>query len=164
MPSAGIAPASAPSRALIGPVQTWAGFRQWYLVCSSDSIVAVRQGFWIGIVLTLSPAIPPMPLRNLVFLALEFGNKQARKKRLKLEAEIPNIPTSRLRMAPNEVFEVSQLRSIAIKGRNIAGVITPDITLETTNGLKRTFGIIKPDYDKACPQLKLMYPNLCKFT
>ncbi len=97
-----------------------------------------------------------------MLVALLKGRGNVR--RTQVESEITNTPTSRLRMQPNRIFQISQLRSITLKGRNFGGLVTPDITFETADGSSQKFGIQKPDYDKACPQLKQMYPALYKLT
>ena len=162
MASIGIAPAFAPTRAIIGPVQSQAGFQYWYLVCFPDCIVAVRQGIWAGLLLAMSGTTPPAHLGVLGYLLVALLKSRGSVRRKLVEAEITNTPTSRLRMQPNLVFEIPPLRAITLKGKSFGGLITPDITFETASGTKQKFGIQKPDYDKACPQLKLMYPALCK--
>jgi hypothetical protein len=162
MPASGIALAPAPTRALIGPVQTQAGFQFWYLACFPDCIVAVRQGIFTGLLLSMSGNIAHVRFAGLGHLMTELLNDRANKKRRQVEAGMANIPTSRLRMEPNRVFEVAQLRSITLDGRSFAGVITPDIVFETTSGSQQKYGIRKPDFEKASAQLKQMYPSLFK--
>jgi hypothetical protein len=162
MAGTGFALAPAPTRTIIGPLQTEGGLRYWYLVCSSESIIAIRQGFWTGILLTyLSGKFPEMYLYSALTLLFGLLNKYAKRRRLQIEAKILNLPASTLRMKPNRVFEIWLLRSIALKGFGF-GLITPDITLETINGSKQTFGILKADFEEACPQLEVLYPSLCK--
>jgi hypothetical protein len=93
-------------------------------------------------------------------VALLKGRGQ--KRRAQLEAAVTSTPTSRLRMAPNIIYESAQLRSITLKSRSFGTLITPDITLETKNGKKQKYGIQKPDFDKASQQLRQMYPTLSR--
>jgi hypothetical protein len=162
MPASGIA--LAPTRALIGPVQTQAGFQFWYLACYPDCIVAVRQGILTGLLLSMSGNIAHVRFAGLGHLLVELLNGRANQKRRQVEAGMANIPTSRLRMEPNRVFEVAQLRSIMLDKRNFAGVITPDIVIETSSGSQQKYGIRKPDFERASAQLKQMYPALYKLS
>lgn len=152
--------APAPTRAILGPCATQAGFQYWYLACFPDCIVAVRQGIWSGLLLAMSGTAPAHGLIGGLagYLLKEAGQKR----RLKVEAGIAGMPTSSLQAKPNLTYRVSQLRSITFKSKSFGTLITPDITLETTDGAKQKFGIQKPDFEKARAQLQQMYSTLCR--
>jgi len=79
------------------------------------------------------------------------------------EAAIEATPTSRLRAKPNQVFQVSQLRSIRFKPvKNGGGLISPDLIFELKTGRNQKYGIQAVDFAQACQQLKQIYPALCK--
>ena len=166
MPSAGFAPAAAPDRAIVGPVFNSAGFQYWYLACFKDCIVAAPQGIWDGLMLAMSNSVPPI-FGLLGALIVAVASKRGQTLRQRIEAKLTNAPNSQLRMKPNTVHSVSQLRSITFKGAKFAGasagaLITPDIILETLSGKKYKFGVQGPDFAKATAQLTQMYPTLCK--
>ncbi len=152
---------------IVGPFLTSAGFQYWYLACFSDCIVAVPQGIWTGLTLAMSNSIPPIVFGLLGGLLVHFAAKRGQKLRQQIEATLTKSPASLLRLKPNTAYPKAQLRSIAFKGAKFAragagALITPDIILETTNGKNQKFGIQGPDFEKACGQMKQMYPDLCK--
>jgi hypothetical protein len=168
MASTGTAPAAVPTRAVVGPLFTQAGFQYWYLACFPDCVVAVRQGIWDGLMLAMSgTGKAPMPVYFglLGGLVMQLMKGSGNKVRQRAEAALQNIPTSRLRLKPNLVYQTMQLRSISFKRSKFAvpgSLITPDIIVETKSGGKQKYGIQPLDFDKACAQLKQMYPDLCK--
>jgi hypothetical protein len=162
MASTGFARSSKPSQALIGPLLTQSGFQYWYLVCTQDCMIAVRQKIWAGLLLAASNSLAPVHMGVLGYLLRKLLPAQARKYRQKLEIEIPRIPGSRLRSMPNMVFDTVQLNSITLKPKKFGGLGRPDIILEMRDGKTQKFGIEKVDYGKAVEQLQLMYPGLCK--
>ncbi len=116
--------------------------------------------------LALSNSIPPI-FGLLGALLVHFGSKRGQFLRTQIEATLQNAPDSQLRMKPNTIFPVAELRSVAFKGGRFAfaaagSLVTPDIILETKSGGKRKFGVQGPDFQKACNQLRQMYPTLCK--
>jgi hypothetical protein len=149
---------------IVGPFLTSAGFQYWYLACFSDCIVAVPQGIWTGLMLAMSNSVPPV-FGLLGALLVHFASKRGQTLRQKIEATLTMTPASLLRLKPNTVYQKAQLRSITFKGgkfgRAAGSLITPDIILETIGG-KQKYGIQGPDFEKACGQLKQMYPDLCK--
>jgi hypothetical protein len=162
MASTGTAPAAVPTRAVLGPVLTQAGFQYWYLACFPDCVIAVRQGIWAGLCLAMTGTVPPTHFGLLGVLLVSLMKGRGEKLRQQVEATLQSTPTSRLRMKPNLVYQTMQLRSITFKPGGFGTLITPDIILETKTGSKQKYGIQKPDFDKACAQLKQMYPDLCK--
>lgn len=159
---AGTGVASAPTRSIIGPCLTQAGFQYWYLACFPDCIVAVRQGMWSGLLLAMSGTVPPAHLGLLGYLLVLAMKGRGQKRRQQVEAEVAATPTSRLQMKPNLVYQMTELRSITLKAVGFGTLITPNIILEMKTGSKQKFGIQKPDFEKACEQLKQIYPALCK--
>ncbi|HEY4905024.1 MAG TPA: hypothetical protein VIH89_16235 [Candidatus Sulfotelmatobacter sp.] len=162
MSGTGFAFAPAATPAFVGPVKTRAGFQYWYLACFPDCVIAVRQGALTGLLLGLSGPIPRARFAGLGYFTMAFLMKRGNAKRRQVEADLPNIPTSRLRMEPNLVFAVAQLRSIAIKGGEFAGVVIPDLILETSNGSLHNFGIPPKELPIVSAQLQKMYPALYK--
>src|SRR6267142_2269027 len=133
MTSTGVAPAPAtsPSRTIVGPFLTSAGFQYWYLACLPDCVVAVPQGMWTGMMLALSNSVPPI-FGLLGALLVHLGSRRGQKLRVQIEATLQSTPDSQLRMNPNTVFPIAELRSIAFKGGKFAhapagSLITPDI-------------------------------------
>jgi hypothetical protein len=140
---------------------TASGFKYWDLACLPDCIVAVPQSLWTSVMLALSNNVAPM-------FGLLGGLAAARGHSLhaRITATLPNTPDSQLRMEPNAIFQIAQLRAINFKGGKFANapagaLITPDIILETKSG-KQSYGVHGPDFQKSCAQLRQMYPNLCK--
>jgi hypothetical protein len=111
MVSAGAAPATTPSRAIVGPFFTASGFKYWYLACLPDCIVAVPQGLWTSIMLAMSNNVAPI-------FGLLGGLASGRGHSLhaRIAATLPSTPDSQLRMKPNTVFQIAQLRAINFKG------------------------------------------------
>src|SRR5580698_7604837 len=103
MPATGTSLASAPKRAILGPALTQGGFQYWYLACFPDSIVAVRQGAWNGILYGMAGEALPIHLGLLGYLLMALLKKQGVKRRQQVEATIESTPTSRLRANPNIV-------------------------------------------------------------
>ena len=162
MASTGTAPATVPTRALVGPVLTQAGFQYWYLACFPDCIIAVRQGIWAGLCLAMTGTVPPAHLGLLGALLVGLMKGRGEKLRQQVEATLQSTPTSRLRAKPNSVYQTMQLRSITFKAGGFGTLITPDIILETKSGSKQKYGIQKPEFEKAGALMKQMYPDLCK--
>jgi hypothetical protein len=164
MANTGVAPATAPSRAIVGPCVTSLGFQYWYLACLPEAIVAVPQGIWTGLMLAMSNSVAPR-LGLVQALVVMLASKRGQTLRASIEPMLQNMPDSRLRSKPNTVILTNQLRSITFKRSKFAAagaLITPDIILETRNGKKQTYGIQNPDFDRACEQLLQMYPQLVK--
>ena len=163
MASTCVAPAPAPTRNVIGPVCTQAGFQYWYLVCLPDSIVAVRLGMSAFFAFALSSgAVAPLfgLVGALIFHAFK-GHSQ--KYRLRTETLLQNMPEARLRTKGNFVYPVNVLKAITFKDVKSAGnLILPSIIIETRRGGKQRYGMPHPDFEKACEQLKKLYPELCK--
>jgi hypothetical protein len=162
MTSTGVASATAPTRGIVGPFFTAFGFKYWYLACLPDCIVAVPQGVWTSIMLAMSNNVASM-FGLLGGLAAGHGHSL----QTRIQATLPSTPDSQLRMKPNTVFQIAQLRAINFKAGKFAkapagALITPDIILETKSGGKQKYGVHGPDFQKACAQLRQMYPNLCK--
>lgn len=162
MTSTGVASATAPTRGIVGPFFTAFGFKYWYLACLPDCIVAVPQGGWTSIMLAMSNNVASM-FGLLGGLAAGHGHSL----HTRIQATLPSTPDSQLRMKPNTVFQIAQLRAINFKAGKFAkapagALITPDIILETKSGSKQKYGVHGPDFQKACAQLRQMYPNLCK--
>ena len=162
MASTGVAPASKPTQALIGPLTSQGGFQAWYLFCSPDAIVAVRQGAWAGILLSLSTSEAPVHLGILGYLLGALLHSQGVKRRKQIETEIPQTPTSRLRTPPNVVYDAAQLRLITLKQRKLGPMFPPNITLESKDGKKQTYKIQHAEFDIAMRQLMQMFPSICK--
>jgi hypothetical protein len=158
-PGTAIAPST---REIIGPVFTSAGFQYWYLACYPDCVVAVPQGALTGMFLAMSNSIAPhLGLLGALVVGLMRGRGQVL--RQQSVAAIEATPTSRLRSKPNNVCQVSQLRSIRFKPvKNGGGLISPDLIFELKTGRKQKYGIQAPDFEQACRQLKQLYPELCK--
>jgi len=163
MASTGIAPAQAPNRTLIGPLSTQAGFQYWYLVCLPDSIIAVRQSITAFFMFGLSNGAAA-PIHGLLgALIHQLIGGQARAFRERTETNLQRTAISWLRAKPNAVYPVSQLKSIAFKNSKAGGnLILPDIVLHSMNGAQQKYGVQRPDFDKACLQLKQLYPHLCQ--
>jgi hypothetical protein len=154
------APAATP--AFVGPVKAHAGFRYWYLACFHDCLIAVRQGVLTGLLLGLSGPIPRARFAGLGYLTMTSLMKRGNAKRRQVEADLPTIPTSRLRMDPNLIFEIAQLRSIVVKRGGFAGVVILDLILETSQGSRHKFGIPPKELPGVSTQLQKMYPALYK--
>jgi len=86
---------------------------------------------------------------------------QTRKYRERTEASLQRAATGFLRAKPNVVYPVSQLTAITFKSAK-AGLILPDIVLETSDGRKHSFGVQRDDFDKAGAALRQLYPQLCR--
>jgi hypothetical protein len=160
MASRGIAPAKMANRAIVGPVFTAAGFRAYYLACFPDSIVVLPQG-WTGFWLAVSNFNLPVRGMGSLIANLIYGFGPRLRKRT--EAALADTPDSQLRV--HTTIPISQICSILFqRGRFFAktGFPTPSITLETSNGDQRKFGIDIKDFQKACAQLQQMYPERCK--
>ncbi len=162
MASTGTAPATVPTRTIVGPVLTQAGFQYWYLACFPDCVIAVRQGIWAGLCLAMSGTVPPAHFGLLGALLVSLMKERGIKLRQQAETALQSIPTSRLRMKPNLVYQTMQLRSITFKPGGFGTLITPNIILETKSGSKQKYGIQKPEFEKASALMKQMYPELCK--
>ena len=137
-------------------------FGHWYLACLPDSIVAVPQGFWTSIMLAMANNVAPM-----YGLLGGLASGRGHSLHARIAATLPSTPDSQLRMKPNAVFQIAQLRAINFKGGKFAhapagALITPDIILETKSGGKQKYGVHGPDFQKSCAQLQKMYPDLCK--
>jgi hypothetical protein len=155
--------AIAPStREIVGPVFTSAGFQYWYLACYPDCVVAIPQGALTGLFLGMSNSVAlHLGLLGALIVSLMRGRGQIL--RQQSVAAIEATPTSRLRMKPNNVCQVSQLRSIRFKPvKNGGGLISPDLVFEFKTGRKQKYGIQAADFEQACQQLKQLYPELCK--
>jgi hypothetical protein len=160
MAATGIAPAEIANRAIVGPVFTAAGFRAYYLACFPDSIVVLPQG-WTGFWLAVSNFKLPVRGMGSLIANLMYGFGPRLRKRT--EAALAGTPDSQLR--EHTAIPISQLCSILFRrGRFFAktGFPTPSITLETTDGEQRKYGIDVQDFQKACAQLQQMYPDRCK--
>jgi hypothetical protein len=164
MANTGTAPALAPTTGLIGPLSTQSGFQYWYLACFPDCLVAVRQGMWAMLVLGMANDDGvTYGLFGLVGLLINYVLKpKAAAYRQRAEAMVRNTPTSRLRMKPNLVYDVTQLKSIACKAKKGAPLILPELILETKNGKKEKFGVRPAEFKRACEYLKQTYPGLCQ--
>jgi hypothetical protein len=155
-----IAPTEIANRAIVGPVFTAAGFRAYYLACFPDSIVVLPQG-WTGFWLAVSNF--KLPLRGMGSLIANLMYGFGPRLRKRIEASLAGTPDSQLR--GGTAIPISQLCSILFQqGRFFAktGFPTPSITLETTSGEQRKYGIDVQDFQKACAQLQQMYPTRCK--
>jgi hypothetical protein len=161
MASPGAAIASS-TREIVGPVFTSAGFQYWYLDCYPDCVVAIPQGALTGLFMAMSNSVAlHLGLLGALIVSLMRGRGQIL--RQQCVAAIEATPTSRLRAKPNQVCQVSQLRSIRFKPvKNGGGLISPDIIFELKTGRKQKYGIQAPDFENACRQLKQLYPELCK--
>jgi hypothetical protein len=166
---ASTAPAPVPTRAIVGPVLTQAGFQYWYLACFPDCVVAVRQGIWDGLMLAMSgtgtPKVPALYAGALGVLVMHLLKGRGQKVRQRAEMTLQSTPTSRLRLKPNVVYQTMQLRSISFKRSKFAvpgSIVTSDVIFETKSGGKQKYGVQPLDFDKSCEQLKQMYPDLCK--
>jgi len=163
MATPGAAPAQPATRTLIGPLSTQAGFQYWYFVCLPDSMIAVRQsiGAFFALGISNGAVAPIFGLLGALINMLVKGHAQ--KFRARKETILQRTAIALLRAKPNVVYSVSQLVSITFKDVKYGGnLVLPDIILETRNGKKEKFGMQKAEFDKACAQLKQMYPNLCK--
>jgi len=70
---------------------------------------------------------------------------------------------ARLRTKGNFVYPVNVLKAITFKDVKSAGnLILPSIIIETRRGGQQRYGMPHPDFEKACEQLKKLYPELCK--
>jgi hypothetical protein len=155
--------ATKPSRAIVGPLSTQSGFQYWYLACFPDCIVAVRQSIGAFFVFGMANGAAPSIFGLLGVLINHLVRGKVQGYRQRIEATLASTPTSRLRMKPNVVYQTMQLKSITFKPvKNGGGLILPDVILETKDGKKQKYGMQPADFDKACAQLKQMYPELCK--
>jgi hypothetical protein len=83
--------------------------------------------------------------------------------RKRTEAALAGTPDSQLRV--HTAIPISQICSILFQRGGFfakTGFPTPSITLETSNGEHRKFGIDIQDFQKASAQLQQMYPERCK--
>jgi hypothetical protein len=157
----GTAPALDPTPTLIAPLLSAAGFRYWYLVGLPDGLAIVAQHFWDGFFASHSGTRLPRRMNFYAYYLMTFLKKTGVKRRQAIEADLRLVPDSGLRTPPNQVYEVSRLRSITlIAHRN--SISTPDMILETIEGKKLKFGIQHHDFDQASVVLMRMYPGLCK--
>jgi hypothetical protein len=163
MGTAGVATAQSSSRTLIGPLSTQSGFQYWYLVCFPDTVIAVRQSIAAFFAFGLSNgAVPPIfgLLGALINILVSSRTKGFRERN---EAALQSAPVALLRAKTNIVYPVAQLKSISFKNVARGGnLILPDIILETRRGAKQKYGMQRSDFDKACAQLKQLYPSLCQ--
>jgi hypothetical protein len=162
MASAGAAPTQSPNRSLIGPLSTQAGFQYWFLVCTPDSIIAVRQSITAFFAFGLSGAVPPIfgLLGGLINLLVASRTKGFRER---TEAALLRTPITSLCAKPNVVYSVAQIKAITFRNVETGGnLILPDIILETRRGAKQKYGVQRTDFEKGCVQLKQLYPDLCK--
>jgi hypothetical protein len=163
MAKIGVAPALAPTRIVLGPLSTQSGFQYWYLACFPDCIVALRQGIGAFFVLAMAndDGVTYPALFGLIGILVNYLLKpKARTYRLRAEAMAQSSPTSQLRMKPNVVYEVTQLKAIQCKAKKGAPLILPELILETKGGSKQKFGVRPAEFKKSCEQLKQMYPGL----
>jgi hypothetical protein len=163
MANIGAAPALAPTRVLIGPVFSHGGLRYWYLACFPDSIVALRQGFGASLVLGMAND-DGVPMRglwgNAALLVNHVLKPRARKYRLRAEAMMGNTPTSQLRLKPNVVYDVTELKVIKCIAKKGAPLILPELVLETKTGGRQMYGVRPDEFKRACELLKQMYPGV----
>jgi hypothetical protein len=160
MNATGVSTAPASKTVVVGPLFTGYGFKYWYWVCSSDSIVAVPQGLKTGIRLMLAnhAAIMFGLLGSLVMALLR---KRGTSSHDRLIAELAGMPTSELYGEPNVVFQLNQVQRIAFKGSSkLSGLLCPDLILETKSGDKRVFGMQPRDVKHFCTELDRLYPQL----
>jgi hypothetical protein len=143
---------------IVGPFFTAAGFRGWYLACFPDCIVPVPQG-WTGFWLSVSHF--NLQIRGMGSLIANLIYGCGPRLRRRSEAALAGTPDSELR--EHTAIPVSQLRSIVFHRGKFAktGLATPSLILETTNGRRHEYGINLPHFEKACTQLRQMYPHLC---
>lgn len=153
--------ANAPHQSLVGPLLSHAGFQYWYLVCTQDCIVVVRQGFFSGFFASHAGLVLPRRMNVYAYYLMTFLRNTGLKRRRRIEAELNRIPTSSLHAKPNRVFPTSELRSITLVTHAGSLLVQPDILLETLQRKKRKFGIQRYDFDQASAQLQQMYPALC---
>jgi hypothetical protein len=164
MPSAGFAPATSPTRAIVGPVNTSLGFRSWYLACFSDVLMAVPQSFFAAVAFAYSNESRPIVFGILQQLIADLITGPGRRLRRERPATLSRTPESQLRSKPNVAISVSQIRSISFKSGMMARLnlgVTPEIIIETVSGTKQIYGVWAQDFDKAQAQLVEMYPHLC---
>lgn len=165
MPSAGFAPATSPTRAIVGPVSTAFGFRCWYLACFPDVIMAVPQSFFAAVAFVFSSETRPIVFGVLQQLIADLITGPGRRLRSQRAATLSRTPESQIRSTPNVAIPVAQIRSISFKTGLMAShnaVVTPEIILETVEGKKRIYGALAQDFEKAQAQLLQMYPHLCR--
>lgn len=155
-------PSAANQTTVIGPLATSSGFKFWYFVCDSESIIAATVPFKNGLYSVLPYAVAP--LFGLVG-GLLFGDfeKAATRANKKIVDELQRRP-SRLKYAPNQTFRISSLRSIQTKPglMGAGGFGTRDIILERSNGTKAAFGAQPIAFRKFWEQLQQLYPQLCQ--
>ena len=120
MPSAGFAPATSPTRAIVGPVNTSFGFRSWYLACFSDVIMAVPQSFSAAVAFAYSNESRPIVFGILRQLIADLITGPGRRLRQERPATLSRMPESKLRSKPNVAISVSQIRSISFKSGMMA--------------------------------------------
>jgi hypothetical protein len=155
-----VVPSAANQTTVIGPLATSSGFKFWYFVCDSESIIAATVPFKNGLYSVLPYAIAPF--FGLVG-GLLFGNfeKAATRANQKIVDELQRRP-SRLKYAPNQTFRISSLRSIQTKSGliGVGGYGSRDIILERANETKAAFGAQPLAFGKFCEQLQQLYPHL----
>jgi hypothetical protein len=157
MPATATAPA--PAQVVVGPVLTQGGFQYWYLVCFSDSIVAVRQSIGAFFMLGLcGGATHQFGLLGVLMNHLVQPKAEAFRQRT--EFALKTAPVARLRTKSNLIYEVGKLRAISYKQKKGAPLILSDLILETMEGKKMKYGINPAAFEKASAQLKQMYPTL----
>lgn len=162
MSSTGTAPALSTSRAIIGPASTQGGFQYWYLACLPDSVIAVRQSIGAFFILGLSNGALP-PIFGLVGGLLNMLVKgRVKSFRERTEAKLQSASASQLRVKGNIVLTKSQFKSITFKNKSFGTLVLPDLTIETITGKKYKYAMQAPDFEKACAQMKQMYPDFCR--
>ena len=163
MANIGAAPALAPTRAMIRPVFSHGGLRYWYLACSPDSIVALRQGLGASIALGLAND-DGVPMRglwgNAALVVNRLPKPKARAYRLRAEAMTRNTPTSRLRTTPNVVYDVTELKAIKCVAKKGAPLVLPELVFETKTGGRQMYGVRPDEFKRACELLRQMFPGL----
>jgi hypothetical protein len=163
MATTGIARAQTVTPAVIGPVSTQSGFQYWYLACFPDCIVAVRQGIGAFFAFGLLNGAVPGIFGALGALINVLVKGRAQDFRSRTEADLHRATVARLRVKGNILYSISQVKLLTFKNTKLGGsLILPDITIETANGKKQKYGVLRADFDKACDQLKQIYPQLCR--
>lgn len=157
MTSTGVAPASAPTRVIVGPLSTQAGFPYWYLACFPDCVVAVQQSIGAFFVLGMSDSAGRA--FGLVGILSNTCCRRAQAFRQRIEAALQSTPSSRLRVKPNVVYQTTQLKAITYKLKRAPPLILSDLVVETKTGSRQRYGIVPADFEKVYPQLKQMYPT-----
>src|SRR5581483_2940333 len=108
--------------------------------------------------LGMPDAVPPM-FGLLGALLRHLLQKRVAAFRLRKEAELQSASASQLRVKGNIVLTKSQFKSITFKKKSFGTLILPDLTIETITGKKYKYAMQVLDFEKACAQLKQMYPD-----